>query len=148
MSAAGRFDYSRTGMFAFRNGDGVQAWTIAWLDGAGDVTPLLSKPVMYYSPRFSPDGRRLAIGIDSGKGMDLFVHDFERDTTSPLTFNAETNADPVWAPDGAHLVFRSRAPHLGLWWIRADGAGGPQASSTSGEVGDLSANAISPEATG
>ena len=40
--------------------------------------------------------------------MDLFIHDFERDTTSPLTFSGETNTDAIWAPDGAHLVFRSR----------------------------------------
>ncbi len=147
VSAAGRFDYSRTGIFAFRKGVGVQAWTIAWLDSAGTVSPFLSRSVMYYSPRFSPDGRRLAIGVDSGKGMDLFVHDFERDTTSPLTFNAETNADPIWAPDGAHLMFRSRAAGTwDFWWIRADGAGGPQALlAGAGEVDDLSANALSPD---
>ncbi len=106
-SAAGRFDYSRSGMFAFRTGAGVQAWTVGRLGGDGKIAPLLSKPAMYYSPRFSPDGRRLAVAIDAGKGMDIVVHDFERDTTSPVTFNAETNADPVWTSDGAHFVFRS-----------------------------------------
>ena len=79
--------------------------------------------------------------------MDIVVHDFERDTTSPVTFNAETNADPVWTPDGAHFVFRSLAGKTWhLWWIRADGAGGPQALvANAGEVGDLTANAMSPD---
>ena len=44
------------------------------------MKPLLSKPVLYYSPRFSPVCRKLAIGIDNGKGMDLFILVFERDT--------------------------------------------------------------------
>ena len=144
-SAAGRFDYSRSGMFAFRRGVGVQAWTVGRLDGDGNTAPLLSKPAMYYSPRFSPDGRRLAVAIDAGKGMDIVVHDFERDTTSPITFNAETNADPVWTSDGAHFIFRSLAAKgWRLWWIRADGAGGPQPLlANAGEVGDLNANAMS-----
>ena len=144
-SAAGRFDYSRSGMFAFRAGVGVQAWTVGRLGGDGKIAPLLSKPAMYYSPRFSPDGRRLAVAVDAGKGMDIVVHDFERDTTSPITFNAETNADPVWTSDGAHFVFRSLAANSWhLWWIRADGAGGPQPLlAKAGEVGDLSAGAMS-----
>ena len=124
---------------------GVQAWTVGRLAGDGKIAPLLSKPAMYYSPRFSPDGRRLAVAIDAGKGMDIVVHDFERDTTSPITFNAETNADPVWTSDGAHFVFRSLAANSWhLWWIRADGAGGPQPLlANAGQVGDLSANAMS-----
>ena len=73
----------RRGMFAFRTGSGVQAWTVVRLGRDGKVAPLFSKPVMYYSPRFSPDGRRLAVAIDDGKGMDIVVHDVERDTTSP-----------------------------------------------------------------
>jgi serine/threonine-protein kinase len=146
-SAAGRFDFSRSGMFAFRTGVGVQAWTVARFGGDGKIAPLLSKPAMYYSPRFSPDGRRLAVAIDAGKGMDIVVHDFERDTTSPVTFSAETNADPVWTSDGAHFVFRSLVGNSWhLWWIRADGAGGPQSLlANAGEVGDLSAHAMSPD---
>ena len=132
-------------MFAFRAGVGVQAWTVGWLGGDGKIAPLLAKPAMYYSPRLSPDGRRLAVAVDAGKGMDIVVHDFERDTTSPVTFNAETNADPVWTSDGSHLVFRSLATNSWhLWWIRADGAGGPQPLlAKAGEVGDLSAGAMS-----
>ena len=146
-SAAGRFDFSRSGMFAFRTGVGVQAWTVVRLGRDGKIAPLFSKPAMYYSPRFSPDGRRLAVAIDSGKGMDIVVHDVERDTTSPITFNAATNADPVWTPDSAHFVFKSLgAKTWHLWWTRADGAGGPQSLlANAGAIGDLSASAISPD---
>jgi Tol biopolymer transport system component/tRNA A-37 threonylcarbamoyl transferase component Bud32 len=144
-SGAGRFDWAMAGMFAFRHGTGVEAWSIAWLDSSSKMQPLLSKPVAYYSPRLSPDGRKLAVGIDNGKRMDLFIHDFERDTTSPLTFSGETNTDAIWAPDAAHLAFRSRSSGaFALWWIRADGAGSPQPLA-SGQIEDLSANALSPK---
>jgi serine/threonine-protein kinase len=144
-AGAGRFDWAMTGMFAFRHGNGVQTWSVAWLDGSSKMRPLLSEPVMYYSPRFSPDGRKLAIGIDNGKSINLFIHDFERDTTSPLTFSGQTNTDAIWAPDASHLVFRSRKSRAwALSWIRADGAGGPQPLA-SGEIEDLGANALSPQ---
>ena len=97
---------------------------------------------MYYSPRFSPDGRRLAVAIDSGKGMDIVVHDVERDTTSPITFNAATNADPVWTPDSAHFVFKSLgAKTWHLWWTRADGAGVHSRSSQTRARSEISARA-------
>ena len=60
-SGSGRFDWAPTGMFAFSNGNGVQAWSVAWLDSASKSLPLLSKPVMYLQPAFfarRPKARR------------------------------------------------------------------------------------------
>ena len=133
-------------MFAFRTGAGAQAWTVVRRGRDGKVAPLFSKPSMYYSPRYSPDGRRLAVAIDRGKGMDIVVHDIERDTTSPVTFSAATNADPVWTPDGAHFVFKSLAAKT--WHLLVDSRRRCRRSTVAprnaGAVGDLSASAISP----
>jgi serine/threonine protein kinase/Tol biopolymer transport system component len=147
LSAAGRFDFSRAGSFAFRKGASLQSWTLSWLDGTGNPQPLRSQPTMYYSPRFSRDGRRLAVSIDTGKGMDIFIHDIDRDTMSPLTFTGETNADAVWSPDGAHVLFRARSGGTyHLFWARTDGAGEPHVLMPSGgEIDDISANALSPD---
>jgi eukaryotic-like serine/threonine-protein kinase len=46
-----------------------------------------------------------------------------------LTFLKAAVLDPVWAPDGKHLVFSILSHDLsgpGVYWIRADGAGEPQ----------------------
>ena len=146
VSAAGRFDVSSTGMLAYVRGTGLRAWPMVWLDSAGTISPLFTKPTMYDSPRVSPDGRRIAVAIDSGSGMDISVHDFERDTMTRLTFTARAS-DPVWTPDGTHLICRSNSGHTReLLWIRADGAGGPQPLlGSAGEVEDLSSNAFSPD---
>ena len=124
-SGAGFFDFSQTGTFIYRSGAGLLPWTVGWLDATGKTEPLLSKPALYYSPRVSPDGQQLAVGIDVGKGQDIYVYDWRRDVQTPLTYATERNADPVWAPDSRHLVFRGFAGSGALWWVRADGSGQP-----------------------
>jgi Tol biopolymer transport system component len=144
-SGAGRFDFSRTGVFVFESGTGMRPWTVAWLDSTGKTQPLLPKPGLYYSPRFSPDGRRLAVGIDSGKGADIFVHDLERDAVTRLTFTSRLNSDPVWAPDGKHLIFRDASVGgTAIWWIAADGAGEAQRL-LDVRAGDIGSNSFSPD---
>jgi serine/threonine-protein kinase len=70
----------------------------------------------------SPDGRHLALARETGNGSDIYAYDMQRDTTSRLTVNAHGNRNPVWTPDGTHLVYASDADKA-IWWIRADGAG-------------------------
>jgi serine/threonine-protein kinase len=145
VSGAGFFDFSRDGTFVYRSGAGVRPWIVAWLDASGQTTPLLSKPALYYSPRFSPDGQRLALGLDSGKGMDTFVADLQRDTMTRLTFTTGANWDPVWAPDGKHLLIRSgAATGPAIWWVRADGGGEP-VRLTDLQITDIGANSFSPD---
>jgi eukaryotic-like serine/threonine-protein kinase len=56
------------------------------------------------------------------------VNEWERDTLTRLTFAGETNGNPVWTPDGQRIVYSSqeKGGAFNLWWIRSDGAGGPQ----------------------
>ncbi len=104
------------------------------LDADGKTEAVLPKPGMYYSPRFSPDGRRLAFAIEAGNGSDIFVYDFASQSTTRLSFSQQGNIEPVWTPGGKHIVYRSiRSP--ALRWVRADGVGEPQrlhSSSVSG----------------
>ncbi len=64
---------------------------------------------------------------------------------SRLTFTAQMNSDPVWAPDGKHLVFRGgSANDPAIWWVRTDGAGEPQRLLDVGAA-DLGPNSFSPD---
>jgi serine/threonine-protein kinase len=82
---------------------------------------------LYFTPRFSPDGKKLALSITAGKGTDLNVWDPQREAMSHLTFNGQDNFNPVWTPDGKHIVFRSTGNGVTtILWIRSDGAGDAQ----------------------
>ena len=125
VSGSGQFDVSRTGTVVYRTGKAAQGYPVVWLDSAGKTEPLLPRPGNYVTPRVSPDGRQLALGIDGGEGYDIYAYDMQRDAMSRLTFNGHGNRNPVWTPDGRHLIYASVADKA-IMWIRADGAGGAQ----------------------
>jgi len=126
----GQFDFSAApsgaGTLVYLAGkENVRRWPIAWLDSAGKMQPLLTRPGIYFNPRFSPDGRRLALD-ETSNGSDLFVYDLERGTMARLTFDGHSQG-PVWSPDGARIAFRTNAAAgTALMWTRSDGAGEPQ----------------------
>jgi serine/threonine-protein kinase len=120
--AAGQFDFSRTGAFVYLSGKSVAQNPIAWMDSAGKTQTLMAEPGLYYSPRFSPDGRRLAFSVHL---VTLQVYDLQRGTTTQLVTRDPAVA-PVWAPDGVHIAYATltgRSESIG--WIRADGAREP-----------------------
>jgi len=99
---------------------------LVWLDAAGNTQPMLPLAAYYQEPRFSPDGRLLAVSAGGSTAADLYVWDIQRATRAQLTYNSQSNQFPVWAPDGKHLIFSSHTNLLyTMWWIRADGAGQP-----------------------
>ena len=122
----GQFDFSRNGTFVYLTGkvSGGPA-PLLWMDSAGQTRRLIAKPGHYLSPRFSPDGKHLAVVVGGIAKADIWIHDLQRETTSKLTFTGERNFYPVWAPDGKHLAYQSGAQRS-ILWIRADGAGEPQ----------------------
>ena len=123
--AGGDFAFARNGTFVHLSGKAALAnWPVSWLDSSGKTLPLHAPPGRYNTPRFSPDGKRLAFSMGSGKGSDIWVKDLDRDTPSRLSFLAGLNANPMWTPDGKNIVFRSMNPAApGLYGIRSDGSG-------------------------
>jgi Tol biopolymer transport system component/predicted Ser/Thr protein kinase len=121
-NGGGQLDFSRAGIFAYRSGKSASNYAVLWLDSSGKNQPLVATPGIYNSPRFSPDGQRLALAMSSARGRDVYVYDTQRDALSRLTFTGQGN-NPLWTPDGKHIVFWSAGS---FWWIRADGAGEPQ----------------------
>ena len=64
-----------------------------------------------WTPRFSPDGRRLAYGA-FGQGRrtsDLWVLDLYADTERRFTDGTDDSNDPQWSPDGAMIAYSASA---------------------------------------
>jgi Tol biopolymer transport system component len=76
-------------------------------------------------PRYSPDGRRLAVRI-AGGGFNIWTFDLARETFLRLTFNEWGNFFPEWSADGRRIAYaREGSPETGtdLYWTDADGGG-------------------------
>jgi hypothetical protein len=102
---------SGPGTFVYLSGKGMSAgWSISWVDRSGKTAPLHAPAGVYSTPRFSPDGRRLAFAMANGQGDDIWVKNLDRETPSRLSFLAGLNRWPVWTPDGKNIVFQSTNP--------------------------------------
>ena len=83
-------------------------------------TPLFDQTRAFRTPRFSPDGRNIAVELNEVKGTSVWVYDLASGTFSLLANDASY---PEWSGDGKRIVFRStdsRKP--GIWWQFADGS--------------------------
>jgi len=99
----------------------ISAYAILSMDASGKTTEMTA-PGTYDSPRFSPDGKRLAHIASTARGADVWISNLERKTPVQLTFNSPGDYEFAWAPDGKHLVFSSGST---MWWVRADGSTPP-----------------------
>jgi serine/threonine-protein kinase len=134
------FDVSATGTVVYQTTAGDTASTgapIVWIDRAGKITNLRAEPSIWGMPRFSPDGRTLALAMTDRNQTDIWTYDLSRDTTSRLTFDPSIDVMPVWTPDGRRLVYGSqRDGATNLYWQRADGTGEAQRL-TASPIGQL-----------
>ncbi len=130
INGRGDFDFSQTGTLVYVSSNAQISfpYSIWWLGGTGQTKALQVTPGLYESPRFSPDGKRLAFELaTSPVRADIWVKDLERDNVSRLTHVPGRNNCPVWTPEGKSIVFVSTGQSApGIYWIRADGSGEAQ----------------------
>ena len=90
------------------------------VSASGAITPLpMDRKLVSTFPRFSPDGRRLALSVLDGSVMDIWVYELTSNTLQRLTTGGGDRAE--WTPDGKRLLFRTdRNGTEQLWWQRAD----------------------------
>ena len=74
------------------------------LDGTGHE-PLLADESSYRSPRWSPDGTRIAYLKSLDKGTGLFVHYLKSGRTTLVSRFEKSPRGLTWSPDGTQLAF-------------------------------------------
>jgi serine/threonine protein kinase len=114
---------SDNGLLIYGSG-GASDWQLIWMDRDGKHTSIIAdKLTNLQSAAISPQGDRLAVGIDTGVN-DIWVLDLARGVRTRLTFGPIANAYPVWSPDGQWIAFESvRNNQSNLYRKRSDGSG-------------------------
>jgi serine/threonine protein kinase/Tol biopolymer transport system component len=95
---------------------------LALIDRSGGVEKLKAPSGAYETPRVSPDGKRVALGIEDGKRANIWIYDLlSASSIRQLTFGGR-NRFPVWTADSQRIAFQSdREGDPGIFWQRADG---------------------------
>ena len=78
-------------------------WLVA-PDGS-DHRPLLSGTANFSSPRWSPDGTRLAYLSTAERGSQLYVRWMDTGQTALVTNIQESASNIAWSPDGKSIAF-------------------------------------------
>src|SRR5262249_25586286 len=123
------YDLSSTGTLLYIPGPvgaSTSSINLALVDrtGKGDIKPLNLPRGVYFYPRISPDGKRIAFGTSTDKEAIIWIYDLSGTSSMRrLTFGG-ANRFPVWSRDGRYVAFQSdREGDLGIFWQLADGTG-------------------------
>ena len=93
-------------------------------------------PGMTFAPRFSPDGQRVVMSIDTGRSANIFTLDLRSRTTTRLTNEVANDTSPSYSPDGAQIVFESdRGGAQQIYVMNADGSNPHRISFGEGSYG-------------
>ena len=84
-------------------------------DREGASRPVVTEMRNYHHPRFSPDGRRIAVDFNSADGRDVWILNVADGAMTRATFDRDGH-DASWSPDGRSLVYTSF--HAGVLGIR------------------------------
>jgi serine/threonine-protein kinase len=124
------FTVADNGTLVYVSGPIISTTTsLVRVDRKGAANPIGESLADVQGPRFSPDGRCIAVSArpDADQDSHIWVRDLERDTFTPLTFD-RTSWWPVWTPDGERIATPSYEPEImgAVYWMPADGSSPPE----------------------
>jgi serine/threonine-protein kinase len=91
----------------FRQNDSITGRDLWLLDlPSGEATPFLVTRHQERAPKISPDGSLLAYVSDESGTSQVYLRTFP-DTSGKWLVTAEGGTEPVWAPSGRELFYRS-----------------------------------------
>jgi serine/threonine protein kinase len=117
---------SRGWLATSNNGTAVYAYgnpsrtSLVWVDRDGKTEPLRKEQDVYQEVSISPDGAKAIVR----SGLNLWIHDLQRGTHTPLTSGTDSNLLPAWSRDGKRILFASnRGGDWDIYSQPADGSG-------------------------
>jgi serine/threonine-protein kinase len=136
------FDVSPSGLLVYRAGiAAARAASLLVTDRKGALVREFPDAKPFSDPKFSPDGRRIAVQVD-GIPSSIWVGEVESGDLRRLTFGVRA-LTPSWSPDGGVVTYASNeaydedvlgraagaaqsalpAPRRAIYWKNANGTG-------------------------
>ena len=120
---------SRNGVVAFVSGASDSDHQLEWYSRSGESEGTVGGKGVYFTPRLSPDGGKIAVAIAPPRSptRDIWVFDQAVHRETRLTFDQLHNWTPVWSPDGSKLAYSSNPKEKFHIYLRSvDGSGAKQ----------------------
>lgn len=122
------FSASEDGVLVYQAEGAGESDHLVFYDRSGKTLDTLPTPGQHSSPRFSPDGQRVALTLFDPRTdtVDLWIRDLDRKVSTRFTADPSDETFPVWSPDGARIVYSStRGGKAGDLYLKPSG-GGPE----------------------
>jgi serine/threonine-protein kinase len=92
---------------------------LVFVDTAGRVRRMITQQRERFSdPRFSPDGRRLAVTISSDTNSEVFIVDLASGTRERLSTQEGSKRRPEWSEDGRRVLYQLAGSRGSEIWAR------------------------------
>ena len=125
-NGAAQISFADTGTVVYLAGTPVKPLSrLTVLDRSGKPIQSVPGTREYRNPRFSPNGRQIAVQVSDSKVDSVYLFDRDRDTLGRMTVDGSPSGFPVWSFDGRHIAYYREHPGKGfdVYLMRADGAG-------------------------
>ncbi|HSE52449.1 MAG TPA: protein kinase [Gemmatimonadales bacterium] len=92
--------------------DGATASQLLYGDAKGAIRPAVADTMGFQSPRFSPDGRRVVVSVETANRRTIWMLDRASGILSKFAGDeiATARDRPEWSPDGRRVFYRLQAP--------------------------------------
>jgi len=141
-SGVGFFAVSDGGAVAFvPEGSIMTERVLVLVDRQGHETEVPVTPSSFNLPRFSPDGKTIAVAIGSGASADddIFLVTPSDGRMQRLTFG-QGHGHPLWSRDGKWVMFtKGKSGEIGFASKASDGSGGDVMIKESSTIGFIDA---------
>ena len=103
------FSASQNGILVYQSGRAQAGARLVYVDRSGKEVGLVGDLIEHYSPRISPDGKKVVVNIFDPKFriQNLWIYELGRGIKTRFTSGLASDFQPIWSPDGSSIVFNS-----------------------------------------